>query len=119
MFRTNNIQPLFSKAKSSLNDQVHTAYIHLAKMIATHIEKAGQKSKVLLTGGGAKNKYLVQLIQENTSAKIYIPDEELIDFKESLLMAYVGLLRLLEKDNSVSSVTGAKQASSGGGIYLG
>lgn len=115
----NNIQPLFSKATSSLNDKMHTAYVHIADMIAAHIEKAGQKSKVLFSGGGAKNKYLVQLIQDRTSAKICIPDEEIIDFKESLLMAYVGLLRLLEKNNSVSSVTGAKQASSGGGVYLG
>ena len=98
---------------------MHTAYVHIADMIAAHIEKAGQKSKVLFSGGGAKNKYLVRLIQDRTSAKICIPDEEIIDFKESLLMAYVGLLRLLEKNNSVSSVTGAKQASSGGGVYLG
>ena len=115
----NHILPHFSKASSSIEDQMHTAYIHIAKMIATHIEKAGQTSKVLLSGGGAKNKYLVQLIQENTSTKICIPSDEIIDFKESLLMAYVGLLRLLEKTNSVSSVTGASEASSGGGIYLG
>ena len=40
-------------------------------------------------GGGAKNKYLVQLIQENTSAKIYIPDEELIDFVVDFIVDFL------------------------------
>ena len=61
---------------------MHTAYIHIAKMIAMHIE-SWTNLQGAIKGGGAKNKYLVQLIQENTSMHC-IPSDEIIDFKESL-----------------------------------
>ncbi|HIF15004.1 MAG TPA: anhydro-N-acetylmuramic acid kinase [Bacteroidetes bacterium] len=113
-----NVEPLFSDTAMSIEDQLHTAYIHVSEKIAHHINLAGGGKKVLLSGGGTKNKYLVRLIQEATASKIFVPDESVIDFKECVLMAYLGLLRVLKTNNCISSVTGAERSCSGGGVYL-
>jgi anhydro-N-acetylmuramic acid kinase len=75
--------------------------------------------KVLITGGGAKNEFLVQKIREkNKNMCIIVSDNTLIDFKEALLMAYLGFLRITGKTNVISSVTGASKDSIGGALYL-
>ena len=83
---------------------------------------ASTKSKspeILITGGGAKNSFLIDLIKEKTNGKIeiIIPDNQLIDFKEAIIFAFLGLLRSLSQANALKSVTGAKADSSGGLIY--
>ena len=113
-----HVAPLFNDKAVSKEDQLHTAYIHVSEKIAHHINLAGSGKKVLLSGGGAKNNYLVRLIQEATASKVHIPDDIVIDYKECLLMAYLGLLRTLKPNNCISSVTGAERSCSGGGIYI-
>lgn len=116
-----NVFPLLEDAKSSNEDILYTCYIHIGQMIGQSIKNAGYSSKdnkALLSGGGAKNSFLVECIQNNTDLPLVIPEEKMIDFKESLLMAYLGLLRSLNKNNTINSVTGAKCSSSGGGMYI-
>ena len=91
-----------------------TAYI--AQALSISLNKKGARA-ILATGGGAKNAYLIELLDERTSAELVIPNEEIIDFKEALIFAFLGLLRLQGKNNCLSAVTGAKTDNIGGAIY--
>lgn len=76
------------------------------------------KAKILVTGGGALNSYLVERIAAHTLHEIVIPDRQIIDYKEALVFALLGLLRLEGKTNVLSSVTGAESDSCSGKIWI-
>jgi anhydro-N-acetylmuramic acid kinase len=71
-------------------------------------------TQTLVTGGGAKNTYLIEKIQALSDSKIIIPDEKLVDFKEALIFAFLGVLKVRGENNCLSSVTGATKDCSGG-----
>ena len=74
---------------------------------------------ILATGGGAKNSFLMNLIAEKVSpAMVVIPGEQLIDFKEAVVFAFLGVLRLRNEVNCLASVTGSRRDNSGGIIHL-
>jgi len=98
------------------NDKLRTVYEHFSMQIASAINNGNGKN-VLITGGGAYNKFLIDLIQQKTNKKLIIPEQEIVEFKEALIFGFLGLLRFLGKDNTLASVTGAIKNSSGGGIY--
>ncbi|MBL7932653.1 MAG: anhydro-N-acetylmuramic acid kinase [Bacteroidia bacterium] len=93
-----------------------TAVEHIAHVIASDLDKHKIKN-VLVTGGGAFNAYLVEKIRSKTKCRITIPDAETINFKEALIFAFLGYLRLNTKTNTLSSVTGARRDSCGGAVY--
>jgi anhydro-N-acetylmuramic acid kinase len=70
------------------------------------------------TGGGTFNNYLVKRIAANTAVKLVIPDPKTVNYKEALVFAFLGLLRMQEKPNCLASVTGASRNVSGGGVYF-
>ncbi|TVR70025.1 MAG: hypothetical protein EA408_11925 [Marinilabiliales bacterium] len=74
---------------------------------------------LLVTGGGAKNGFLRGLISEKAS-QVYtvIPDERLIDFKEAVVFAFLGVLRIRNEVNCLAAVTGARHDNPGGIIHL-
>lgn len=72
--------------------------------------------KILITGGGSKNTYLIKQLQNTIDSEIVIPDETLIDYKEALVFAFLGILRYRNEINCLSSVTGASRDSSSGVI---
>jgi anhydro-N-acetylmuramic acid kinase len=77
--------------------------------------------KMLITGGGAHNKFLLQSLKTKLKDKFNIeieyPDAKVIDFKEALIMAFIGLLRIQNKSNVLASVTGAKVDTIGGAVW--
>jgi anhydro-N-acetylmuramic acid kinase len=73
---------------------------------------------MLVTGGGAFNKFLIERVEKLSKAKILIPDSETINFKEALIFAFLGVLRIRNEINCLSSVTGAKRDHSTGVIFL-
>lgn len=89
---------------------------HIAIQLATGIHNS-KSSKVLLTGGGALNLYLVERIKYYTKADIVIPDLQLIQFKEALVFAFLGLLKMLGEINCLASVTGGIKDLSAGCIH--
>lgn len=109
----------------STENQLNTYNHHIAQQISLAIEKSDVASntsllpKMLITGGGAKNTFLIDLIKELSIGKteIVIPEIQTIDFKEAIIFAFLGLLRSLGQTNTLKSVTGAKTNSSGGLIY--
>ncbi|MFW6249356.1 MAG: anhydro-N-acetylmuramic acid kinase [Bacteroidota bacterium] len=96
-------------------DILHTVYQHIASVIGR--ELVGKNKKCLVTGGGAHNTFLMELIQAHAEAEIVIPDKTLVDYKEALIFAYLGLLRLTNQVNCLATVTGARKDNIGGVIY--
>jgi anhydro-N-acetylmuramic acid kinase len=107
----------FLMAYDNLPNVLRTYYEHVATQISNHITK--KEATVLVTGGGAHNEFLMQLIHQKSNAVIVSPPSSIIDFKEALIFAYLGYLRINHKVNSLKSVTGASKDSIGGCIYLG
>jgi anhydro-N-acetylmuramic acid kinase len=98
---------------------LRTVYEHIANQIVKTIIKTHSHGTILATGGGAKNKFLINLIKLKLDGKLemIIPEEKLIDHKEALIFAFLGLLRLLNRDNCLASVTGARCDNIGGSIF--
>lgn len=107
--------PLIEKHTCSIEDKLRTVTEQIAMQIATTLNS---KKEILLTGGGAFNLFLIERINDLTSAKIVIPDDKLVSFKEALIFAFLGVLRWRNEINCLASVTGAKKDSSVGCIYL-
>jgi anhydro-N-acetylmuramic acid kinase len=75
--------------------------------------------KVLVTGGGAFNSYLIRLLEDRSSERrIVVPDDTLVQAKEALVFAFMGLLRVNEQVNCLTSYTGSKKDHSAGVIFL-
>ena len=75
--------------------------------------------KMLLTGGGALNTFLVdQIKQALRDWEITVPEHTIIHFKEALVFAFLGLMRMRNEINTLASVTGASKDSSSGVIHL-
>ena len=72
----------------------------------------------MITGGGAYNDFLIQQIQENLpQIEIIIPEPKTLEYKEALIFALLGILKLRNEINVLSSVTGAKYDHSSGEIF--
>lgn len=98
----------------SLNDRIHTVCHHIAYQIARAVVSQGD---LLVTGGGAYNDFLISLLKDKVKAKIVVPDNRTIEFKEALIFAFLGALRWREEINTLGTVTGAAKDSCGGCIY--
>ena len=98
----------------SVEDLLNTYTIHIAKQIGGKFKKG---NKVLVTGGGVKNKYLMKQIKNNSLASFEVPSDELIDFKEALIFGLLGVLRLRNEINCLASITGCSYDHSSGFIY--
>lgn len=108
--------PKIEKAPILLTDKLNTVVEHIAHQISRTINGLPGKS-VLVTGGGAKNSFLMERIEELADKKLEIPEELIVDYKEALIFAFLGLLRVKEENNCRASVTGARKDSCGGAIY--
>ncbi|MBS3769246.1 MAG: anhydro-N-acetylmuramic acid kinase [Bacteroidales bacterium] len=101
----------------SIKDQLRTVYEHIA--IQIHEASAGNsEGSILVTGGGAHNQFLMDRIRERNNNRIIVPESKLVEFKEALIFAFMGVLRSKGINNCLASVTGASGDSSGGVIYL-
>ncbi len=108
--------PIIESSELSIEDKMRTCAEHISLQIAKSLSK--DNKEVLFTGGGAFNGFMMQLIEEKTNNKITIPDELLINYKESLIFAFLAVLRINNEVNVYSSVTGALKNHSSGNIIL-
>lgn len=108
--------PILNSYNLTIEDKLATVSEHLAHQIANVISKNNLR-KVLATGGGVKNSFLIERIQSLTENALLFPEESLSDFKEAIIFAYLGALFLWDKPNCVSSVTGAKTNVIGGCLH--
>lgn len=110
--------PLLEQFSLSPADYLCTLVEHFAFQIAStiHSTKKVTTPLVLLTGGGAYNSYFEERLTIHLAGnwEKYQASKELIEFKEALIFAFLGALRLRGDNNSLSSVTGASRDSCGG-----
>lgn len=104
----------------SAADQARTVVEHIALRIAGAVGKHGHSAaaSVLVTGGGAWNRTLIERISQTADVRVVVPDKALVDFKEALVFAFLGLLRWRAEVNVFSSVTGAPADHCAGSIVL-
>jgi len=114
-FVVSTIFPMIDKYNLELTDILRTFVEHVSFQIS---EKLTSKGKMIVTGGGAFNSFLISRLREMSTVEIVIPDSTIINFKEALIFAFLGLLRLDNKVNCLQSVTGAKKDHSSGVIYI-
>jgi anhydro-N-acetylmuramic acid kinase len=104
------IQPLLDNEKIALEDRLHTFTEAAARAIAQAIEENISQGTVLCTGGGAYNAYLMYRLVEHVNENIHlvVPDDSLVKFKEALVFAFLGVMRVRNEVNCLASVTGAR-----------
>ncbi|VXB91168.1 MULTISPECIES: anhydro-N-acetylmuramic acid kinase [Chryseobacterium] len=106
-----NVFPLFSGIENL--DVLATFTEHAAEQIS-NIFNIHQFHKVLFTGGGTYNQFLIEKIKSKTNTEIIIPEKQIIDFKEALIFAFMGVLRLNNETNVLASATGSSYNHSSG-----
>jgi anhydro-N-acetylmuramic acid kinase len=110
------ILPIIEKYSITIEDKLRTFTEHIAMQIALALAK--KSGSLFITGGGAYNDFLIEKIQLFLpKMKIQIPDAKTIEFKEALIFALLGVLKLRNEINVLASVTGAKYNHSSGEIY--
>ncbi|RLD67543.1 MAG: anhydro-N-acetylmuramic acid kinase [Bacteroidetes bacterium] len=108
------INPLIQKYTISDKDFLCTLLEHISIQIARDLE--GVEGKIIFTGGGVFNQFLMEQIQKKIEASIVIPDSQIIDFKEALIFAFMAVLRIRGEINILASVTGVPKNHSSGRI---
>jgi len=124
-FSITEIIPLLSVETEE--NALSTAVSHIAFQIVKAIApfcKEKTDYKMLITGGGALNHYLIQQIEEELKklalpVTCVLPEQNLVYYKEALAIALIGVLRWREEENVFASVTGATRNSVGGALWLG
>ncbi len=109
------IIPLLDIYPDQIVDLLHTFSCHIAEQVSRNII---DEKNVLVTGGGAKNKFLINLINQKLKNNLIIPDNTLIDYKEAVIFGFLGVLKLLNINNCYSSVTGSSKDHCSGDIFL-
>ncbi len=137
-FGTQVVYPIIQKATLEIPDALATYTEHIALQIRNAISSFRDcrpdsyreptavpiaiGSQLLATGGGALNTFLVQRLRqqlETCQVEVIVPDTKLVNFKEALIMAFIGVLRWRQEYNVLSSVTGAIRDSIGGALWSG
>jgi anhydro-N-acetylmuramic acid kinase len=100
-----------------LPDRMRTVAEHIASIAGGAIDRACARH-VFVTGGGAHHALLIERLRASTRAQVEIPGYEVVDFKEAIVFAFLGLLRWRGEANALCSVTGARADSIGGAVHL-
>lgn len=119
------IYPLIKGKNISIENGLRTYTEHIAVQIyqaVASVIRTTSDHKLLITGGGAFNDFLINRISEllkPSGVEIVIPDQKLVQYKEALIMAFLGVLRWREDNTVLASVTGAKRSTIGGALWMG
>lgn len=89
----------------------------MARQIGKVIKERRNKKeieRILVTGGGAYNKYFIERLEneirknsqlsgngvnDNSRMEVIVPDKLIVEFKEALIFAFLGYLRVKEQPN--------------------
>ena len=106
--------PLVDSYKLDSHNILRTFLEHVAQQISQIIQPF---DTILFTGGGVYNDFLIKRIEDIGKNNIIIPADHIINYKEALIFALLGLLKLQGQVNCLSSVTGAQKNHSSGKIF--
>lgn len=107
--------PKIEACTASIEDKLYTVSKHIAYQV-NEATKHANAAQILVTGGGAHNGFLVDAIKMETKKEVIVPNNKIVDFKEALIFAFMGMLRKLGENNCLASATGASRDCSGGVI---
>ncbi len=108
--------PLINSYSISTEDKMRTFVEHIAIQIAAVLSDT--KHSILITGGGVYNDFLIERFKWlSPNSEVFIPDKKIIEYKEALIFAFLGLLKLRGEINVLSSVTGASKDHSSGNVF--
>lgn len=110
-----NIFPVFERSLETPENKLATFTEHVALQLSDQFEP---DASILATGGGAYNIFLLERLKQHNNLQLVIPSNLLIEYKEALVFALLGVLRLRGQNNCLASVTGAKTDHSSGRIFL-
>ena len=108
-----DILPVFDKPGMKVEDLLATFCEHIAQQIG----KQTKSGNMIVSGGGVHNSFLLDRIKFYSKASIVVPDVQIINFKEALIFAFLGVLRKRKEVNCLSSVTGSSRDNCGGIIW--
>lgn len=108
--------PMLNGGTVSLEDRLATFTESAALEICSAIKTHRSSARILCTGGGAFNSFLVSRMLEHGGDELtfIIPDKEVVKFKEAMVFGFLGVLRVRNEINCLKSVTNAKKDSSAG-----
>lgn len=109
------IFPLIASYDISITDILRTFIEHIAVQITSELKS---DKSLLITGGGAFNDFLISRIEALSSCDIVIPSDAIVNYKEALIFALLGVLKDRGEINCLSSVTGAPHNHSSGRIFI-
>ena len=115
-FVKSKVIPLIDSHILNPKDILRTYIEHISDQISKSIGSYFN-DRILISGGGTYNNTLIDSIKTKVKSKVIIPDSQIIDYKEALIFAYMGLLKSKEKINCLKSVTGAIKDHSSGKIF--
>ena len=124
-FGADEVFPLIKSFGLTHNDSLRTYVEHIVLQIKVAIETAPTRllnNKLYVTGGGAFNTFLMEKLKQALlplDVYVHIPGEQIVAFKEALIMALIGVLRWRQEYNVLSSVTGSARNSIGGAVWIG
>ena len=109
------IFPLIDAIEEDISSVLRTFVAHIAIQISKIIKDS---DSVLITGGGVFNSFLIQEIENYSNIKIVQASDTLINYKEALIFALLGVLKVDNQINCLKSVTGAHKNHSSGVVCL-
>ncbi len=125
-FGLEEIYPVIREAGLSRQDALRTFVQHIVVQVKRGItlvmgEKTNREHfRLLITGGGAHNQFLAGCLSielASSGIECVIPSDQLVDYKEALVIALMGVLRWREDVNVMHSVTGASKDSINGAVW--
>ncbi|ANH82244.1 anhydro-N-acetylmuramic acid kinase [Niabella ginsenosidivorans] len=122
-FGTDTVFPIIKRQGGSIEDQLRTYVEHIVQQVSKALDTDPayhrEAHSMLVTGGGALNTFLMERMSAVLHVNVTVPDINLIQYKEAMIMALIAVLRWREETNVYSSVTGAGRDSAGGALWLG
>ncbi|KAK6975733.1 anhydro-N-acetylmuramic acid kinase, partial [Biomphalaria glabrata] len=121
---SNKVFPILNPQEHPIPDLLRTFVDHITDHITSCCIKAINKpnGSVLVTGGGAFNTTLMLDLKQKLSKhniKVVDAEDEIVEYKEALIFAFLGLRSLLNMENVFCSVTGSKTDCVSGSIHHG
>jgi anhydro-N-acetylmuramic acid kinase len=124
-FGINTVLPMIAPMRISVQGKLRTYVEHIAAQVtnavkALKVQMSEGPGKMLITGGGAFNTFLINTILqqlEPLGITVEVPDEQTVSYKEALIMALIGTLRWRQEDNVLSGVTGASRDAVNGALW--
>ena len=106
--------PLLDRCGLSTEDLLRTYVEHCARQLARVTEPG---KRILVTGGGAYNRFLVKRMEALSGCSLIVPESTIVEFKEALIFAFLGVLYMVGQPSCLSSVTGAATDNIGGMLF--